>query len=164
MDSKKTVILFVSYARANQRLANRFITLFQETIKPSKTYQYVFWQDTEILVGENWHAEIQTAIDSCHLGLLLISPSFLGSQYITGKELPKFVGDQGKPVIPVMLQPVDLELHDLKGLQEKQIFRLDSERFQHPKAFGECTGNQRDRFAMALFRQVEKRLQRLQLK
>lgn len=162
MARRKPVGFFVSYARANRRLADTFLSHFQELVRPSRRYHYRFWRDTEILVGESWHREIQEAIAECDLGLLLISPAFLGSQYITEEELPGFVGTRGKPVVPVMLQPVDLDRHDLKGLDRKQVFRLDSDRFRSPKAFGECTGNQRDRFTMELFRQVEARLDRLE--
>lgn len=163
---KKKVTLFVSYARANHVLAGKFLARLREQLDPSKKYSYKFWKDSEILVGEPWHEEIQKAIEKCDLGLLLISPAFLGSQYIGRHELPKFVGGGArgqklKPVIPVMLQPVDLENHDLKGLRKTQIFRLDSPRFSQPKAYGECVGPSRDRFAHSLFLQIEKRLDRL---
>ncbi|MGP0591533.1 hypothetical protein ACTRXD_03210 [Nitrospira sp. T9] len=36
-----------------------------------------------------------------------------------------------------------------------QNFRLDRQRFGLPKAYGECSGAQRDQFALDLFRQVE---------
>lgn len=159
--AKKDVKLFISYARANKKLARRFFEKFYEVAAPSKRYNYIFWQDTEILVGENWHAEIQKALDECDLGLLLISPAFLGSQYITEEELPKFVGDRAKPLIPVMLQPVDFEYHDLKGLTESQIFMLDTPNLEVPKAYGQCSSNQRYQFTLNLFRQVEKRLKKL---
>jgi hypothetical protein len=64
-------------------------------------------------------------------------------------------------VIPVLLQPIDLDRHDLKGLQRMQIFRLDRPRFASPKAYGECSGAQRDQFALELFRQVEARLDKV---
>jgi hypothetical protein len=159
--AKKEVKLFVSYARANKKLARRFFEKFCEVTAPSKRYKYIFWQDTEILVGENWHAEIQKALEECDLGLLLISPAFLGSQYITEEELPQFVGDSAKPLIPVLLQPVDFEYHDLKGLEESQIFMLETTNLGAPKAYGQCSTSQRYQFVMNLFRQVEKRLKKL---
>ncbi len=159
---KKKITLFVSYARANKVLAGRFLERFRTQLKAAKRYRYVFWQDTDILVGELWHDEIQAALSACDIGLLLVSPAFLGSQYINEHEVPKFVGKRAKPVIPVLLQPVDPELHDLKGLQDTQIFRLENSRFAHPKAYGECyTSAQRDQFALELFRQVELRLYKL---
>ncbi len=158
---KKKIKIFVSYTRANRDLATRFLEKFREQVTPSRNYKYVFWRDAEILVGEKWHDEIQEALMDCNLGLLLVSPAFLGSQYIDEHELPKFVGSNAKPLIPIMLQPVDFERHDLKGLQRAQIFRLDGPRFRSPKSYGECTGLQRDRFAQELFRQVESRLDKL---
>jgi hypothetical protein len=158
---KERIRIFVSFARANKNLATRFIEKFQEQAAPSRTYRYVFWRDARILVGENWHDEIQDALKKCDMGLVLVSPAFLGSKYIQEHELPRLVGSDAKPLIPVMLQPVDFERHDLKGLEDAQLFRLDSPRFQSPKSYGECTGFQRDRFAQELFRQVEMRLDRL---
>lgn len=158
---KKKIKIFVSYARANKDLAKKFLEKFREQVAPAKKYEYIFWGDTEILVGEKWHNEIQEALKECNLGLLLVSPAFLGSQYINEHELPKFVKSDANLLIPIMLQQVDFERHDLKGLQNAQIFRLDSPRFQSPKAYGDCTGGQRDRFVQELFRQVESRLDKL---
>jgi len=158
---KKKIVVFVSYARANRDLATRFVKKFKEQAVPSKLYQYVFWQDNDILVGEKWHEEIQVALAQCDVGLVLISPAFLGSQYIQDHELPKFLKSGGKSVIPVLLQQIDLDRHDLKGLQCTQIFRLDRPRYASPKAYGECSGTQRDQFAMELFRQVEVRLDKM---
>jgi len=158
---KKKITVFVSYARANRDLATRFLKKFKEQASPSRQYQYVFWRDNDILVGEKWHEEIQVALAQCDVGLVLISPAFLGSQYIQDHELPKFLKSRGKPVIPVLLQPIDLDRHDLKGLQRTQIFRLDRPRFASPKAYGECSGTQRDQFALELFRQVEARLDKM---
>jgi hypothetical protein len=156
--SKQNVAIFVSYARANKDLASRFLKHFREQAEASKRFRYVFWQDGNIFVGEDWQKAIQNALDGCDLGLLLISPAFLGSQFITEEELPRFVGGRAKPVIPVMLQPVDLELHDLKGLEDQQIFRLDRPTFHGPKAFADCKGTRRDEFALELFRRVEAKL------
>jgi len=158
---KKKITVFVSYARANRDLATRFLKKFKEQAAPSRQYQYLFWRDNDILVGERWHEEIQVALAQCDVGLVLISPAFLGSQYIQDHELPKFLKSGGMPVIPVLLQPIDLDRHDLKGLQRTQIFRLDRPRFASPKAYGECSGTQRDQFALELFRQVEARLDKV---
>ena len=126
-----------------------------------ENYEYEFWQDEDILVGEAWHETILEALEKCDLGLILISPALLGSKYVSEHELPKFVGSTAKPLIPIMLQPVDFERMDLKGLENIQIFRLEGEKFKAPKSYGDCTGNQRDRYVQALFPKVEKRLDKL---
>ena len=159
---KERIVFFMSYARLNKRLATRFLEYFSEQASASKRYRYELWSDANILAGEDWHREIQNALAKCNLGLLLLSPAFLGSSYIANHELGNFVGEKAsKPLIPVLLQPVDFEYQDLQGLDEKQIFRLDKPKFHSPKAFGECLGNQRNEFALQLFRHVEKRLGKL---
>ncbi|MDR4485507.1 MAG: toll/interleukin-1 receptor domain-containing protein [Nitrospirales bacterium] len=158
---KKNITVFVSYARANRDLATRFLKKFKEQAAPSKQYHYNFWRDNDILVGEKWHEEIQYALGECDVGLVLLSPAFLGSQYIQNNELPNFVKSGRKSLIPVMLQPIDLERHDLKGLQQTHIFRLDRPRFTSPKCYGECSGAHRDQFALEVFRQVEARLDKV---
>lgn len=161
MGSKKKIELFISYALSNKNLAGKFLDNYKEQVAASKHYDYIFWQDTDILVGEEWNETIRQALERCDVGLLLISPAFLGSKYILEKELPRFVGSGTKPLIPIMLQPVVFERHDLKGLKKHQIFRLDGDRFKSPKAYGDCTGNQRIRFVQSLFRDVEEKLDKL---
>jgi len=161
MGNRTKVRIFVSYARANKKLKRKFLNGYKEQVNASRNYEYEFWQDGDILVGEAWHETILEALENCDLGLILISPAFLGSRYISEHELPKFVKSAAKPFIPIMLQPVDFERMDLKGINKHQIFRLEGERFKSPKSYGDCTGNQRDRYVQSLFRKVEKRLDKL---
>ena len=151
------ISFFVSYAHSDSRIATTFISRLTEQFAPSGRYDYALWRDTGLLAGDRWHDEIAQALDACHLGLLLISPAFLASKYITQHELPRFVGNGAKPIIPVMLKAVNMQRHDLKGLEQYQIFRLDN-----VKPFSGCpTDATRRRFAEALFDQIENRLDRL---
>ncbi|MDR4484626.1 MAG: CHAT domain-containing protein, partial [Nitrospirales bacterium] len=111
-NGSKIITIFVSYARPNRDLAMRFLKKFRKQMASSKQHHYTFWRDNDILVGEKWHEEIQHALGECDVGLVLLSPAFLGSQYIQDHELPKFVKGGDRPVIPVMLQPIDWERHD----------------------------------------------------
>ncbi|MGH8059681.1 MAG: toll/interleukin-1 receptor domain-containing protein [Candidatus Entotheonellia bacterium] len=151
------IAFFVSYARTDRRLADTFLQRLLEQLAPSKRYAYTLWRDTGILVGERWHDEIQQALAACQLGLLLVSPTFLVREYITQQELPWFLGDGAKPIIPVMLKTIDLRRHDAKGLEHHQLFRLED-----VKAFADCTTDVlRRRFAEQLFAQIEQRLDRI---
>jgi len=159
--ARKRVRFFISYARANQQLADLFIRLMSEQFGPARRYRYELWRDSNIHVGENWNQRIQAALEACDLGLVLVSLSFLLSQYIEESELPQFVGQDSKPVIPVLLQTVDFARHDLKGLERQQIFRLEDPRFSSPKSFYDCTKQQRERFARELYGKIEDRLESL---
>jgi TIR domain len=129
-----------------------------EQLAPSRRYAYTLWRDTGLLVvGERWHDEIPEGLAACQLGLLLVTPAFLTSKYIAQHELPQFVGDNAKPVIPVMLKTIDLQRHATKGLEDYQVLRLDNVR-----SFADCTSDAlRRRFVEQLFVQIERRLDRL---
>ena len=154
---RTAIAFFVSYAHADQRPANTLMQRLNEQLAPSKRYAYTLWRDTGLLVGERWHDEIQEGLAACQLGLLLVTPAFLTSKYIAQHELPQFVGDSAKPVVPVMLKTIDLQRHDTKGLEDYQLFRLDNAR-----SFADCTSDAlRRRFVEQLFVQIERRLDRL---
>ena len=150
------VRFFISYAHADESVCNSLLRQVQSQMAPSATYEFQLWDDRAILPGERWEAEILQAIDESHLGLLLVSPAFLGSPFITNTELPRFVGSESKPAIPVEVQAVNFARHDLKGLQDHQLFRLDRK-----KPFGKCTGSNQTRFVEQLYDQIERRLKRL---
>jgi hypothetical protein len=78
--------------------------------------------DQQILPGEHWRAEIERAVERSRFGLLLVSPGFLASDFITKKELPALLA---KPmVVPVELQRILFDgTMDMKGLADRQVFR-----------------------------------------
>ncbi|MFW6122004.1 MAG: toll/interleukin-1 receptor domain-containing protein [Petrotogales bacterium] len=155
--SKREINFFVAYAHKNKGLVNGFLDKLQDVLAPSKNYYYVFWKDSGLIIGEEWEKQISKAINECHFGLLLISPAFLASKFITENELPAFVSGT-KPAIPVLLQPVDFAKHDLKGLEKQQIFRLDWPGFKKPRAYGECKPKRRETFVFELFELIEDKL------
>ena len=153
---KRVVRFFVSYAQQDRSLAEKLMEEFRVQFKPSKHYELELWVDREIMVGERWHERIQDAIDKCDFGLLLVSPAFLGSNYIGEHELPHFVGgtDEGKkPVIPVGLIRVNFTNHDLKGLRDHQIFLKDGNFFENSR-----TVEDKRAFVHSLYLKTEKRL------
>ena len=158
---KRIVSYFVSYAHADGNLPPSLLTELKKQLDCCSGYDFQRWQDTQILIGEKWHAEIQTGLESCHFGLLLVSPSFLGSKYIGKHELPRFVAGE-KLCMPVALCPIDFDNQDLKGLGINQIFRFSPPRAVQPKTFGDCTAaNHKRDFAHELFKQIVARLDKV---
>lgn len=158
---RKNIKFFVSYSHRNKQIADGFIESLLEVMRPSKAYDYQLWMDTGLVVGEEWERQIIEEMNSCDFGLLLVSPSFLGSDFVCEKELPRFTGRDRTPSIPVMLQPIDFKLHDLKGLEELQIFRFTGKRFKEPRAYGECKRGARNDFILALFRDIELKISKV---
>jgi tetratricopeptide (TPR) repeat protein len=158
--ARRRVRYFVSYTRDDEQLPGKLLQELRKHFSACKDYEFVSWQDTDILAGEQWHGQIQTAIGDCDFGLLLVSPAFLGKNYITKEELPHFVGGE-KPCIPVALCRFDLATQDLKGLQDIQIFRYQSEGAKSARAFADHSKKLQPDFALALFKQIIARLKKV---
>jgi hypothetical protein len=113
---------FLSYARADHADVNRFNEVFIPQLATSTQHNYERWMDTDILPGEDWNLKIQAALAECRFGVLLVSPNFLTSKYITEIELAALLA---KPmVVPIALHPILFNgVMNLKGLAERQVFR-----------------------------------------
>jgi hypothetical protein len=137
---------FLSYARRDSSDVERFGLVLEPLLKLSSRYQFGKWMDRRILPGEHWRTEINQAVQDSHFGLLLVSPEFLASEFITANELPPLLA---KPlVVPVLLQQILFDgTLDLKGLKERQVFR-DSK----GRSFDQCRSmTARRDFARELF-------------
>ncbi|MBW0009400.1 MAG: toll/interleukin-1 receptor domain-containing protein, partial [Pseudonocardiales bacterium] len=51
-----------------------------------------WWEDSHLLLGEDWRRRILARLDGCDYGLLLLSPGFFGSRFICEEELPRLFG------------------------------------------------------------------------
>lgn len=68
------------------------------------------WHDRQISAGVNWKDEIDGHLLSAGMVLLLVSPSFIASDYCYGIELATALERQEKervPIVPVLLRPVE---------------------------------------------------------
>ncbi len=66
------------------------------------------WHDRKIKPGDDWDREIRESLERAHIILLLVSPDFMASDYIWGKELKRAMERQDKDeavVIPIILRP-----------------------------------------------------------
>jgi hypothetical protein len=76
--------VFISYSHKDARWLDRLLVM----LKPvSRLFPYKVWNDKEIGAGARWFPEIQQALASARVVLLLVSPSFLASDFIHEREL-----------------------------------------------------------------------------
>ncbi|MBI4657388.1 MAG: TIR domain-containing protein [Verrucomicrobia bacterium] len=157
-DGRERLRFFVSYAHADTAQAERLLGPLVTDLGLSKKFAYDFWRDHLILPGEGWHAEIQDALRDCDFGLALVSRDFLASEFITKHELPVLVSGE-KPLIPVALGLLDYDRQDLRGLEEKQIYRFQL-RPNEFRCFAQCAGQVAERFVADLARAIEDRAEK----
>src|SRR3954447_25739580 len=121
-DDRRPVHYFVSFCRRDSALKDEFLGRLENLFAAAKGIRLVGWQDRDIELGSRWHDQIQEAIETCDFGLLLISPAYLGRDYIVSQELPRFL-EPGKQLVPVALRALRFDdSMDLRGLEERQIF------------------------------------------
>ncbi len=108
-NSQKTLQLFYSYARDDKKLC-RLLIKHLASLRRQDILQG--WHDRCISPGQEWGNEIATHLEQADIVLLLISASFVDSDYCWGIEMKRAIQkhNAGKAVvIPIILRPVDIE-------------------------------------------------------
>ena len=135
----------MSYAGKDVKIAEDLWSRLRSALSTSTRTEWQLWAFSEqLILSDEWDSAIQTAIEEAALGLFAISNSFLISDYIRDRELPRFLQpDAGKRVAPIMLRPLPATA-DLRGLDARQIFE-----FHRP--YSDCRGpGEREKWANRL--------------
>ena len=96
--------VFVSYSKQDETLKNRIV----QHLKVLTCEGLEVWSDEDIPPGDDWLPAIEAAMADCQVALLLISPDFLTTGFILGKEVPELLARRqadGLCIIPVILSP-----------------------------------------------------------
>jgi hypothetical protein len=97
--------LFVSYSHEDKRWFKQVRT--QLRVLERAGLVDVF-DDTRIQPGEDWHARLNEEMQQAKVGVLLVSASFLNSDFIHAKEIPNLFHkheQEGMIIYPLLLRP-----------------------------------------------------------
>jgi photosystem II stability/assembly factor-like uncharacterized protein len=106
------VRVFVSYAREDKRWLDpdyRY-SLIPFLMESLRRHRVAFWFDKELKPGDEFRRFIESEIDQSQIALLIVSQSFLNSEFIENREMPRIAerARLGKMiVVPVLVEPCD---------------------------------------------------------
>lgn len=87
MNETATHRLFISYSHADAKWLKKLQTHLKGLAHYSEQ-SLDCWDDTRIRAGDQWRAQIETALSRATAAILLLSPDFFASTFIAQQELP----------------------------------------------------------------------------
>ena len=97
--------IFISYSHKDHEYLDRLMI----HLRPLEKQRLIDpWVDTRLLAGDKWKKEIEKALRSAKVAVLMVSADFLASDFIIDNELPPLLQaaeHNGTLIIPVILKP-----------------------------------------------------------
>ncbi len=117
VQTRKRTTVFISYSHED----TPYLTRLQQHLTPAvRNGDIALWVDTQLQAGDEWQKEIEAALDRAQVAILLVSVSFLASEFITRKEVPTLLAaaqERGVVILPVILNHCGFRRSVLKKYQ-----------------------------------------------
>ena len=115
--SRKLIQIFYSYAHKDERFRKQL----EEHLTGLKREGIIHgWHDRNITAGQEWANEIDKNLEASQVILLLISASFIASDYCYAKEMIRAIEKHSTSearVLPIIIRPCDWSNKPFSKLQ-----------------------------------------------
>jgi class 3 adenylate cyclase len=101
--------VFVSYSHADRPVLDELHTHLRPFLKRE---DFELWDDTRIAAGDLWRSQIDTALGRAGAAVLLVSPTFLSSEFIDRHELPPLFEAARKRGLRIFWIPISASAYD----------------------------------------------------
>ncbi len=82
-------LIVVAHAREDQQWFERLRTVLKPLLVGDTELKV--WAEDRFRLGASWHEEIESDLSQARIAILLVSPHFLDSDFISGKEFPRLL-------------------------------------------------------------------------
>jgi len=107
--------VFVSYAHEDKDWFDQF----DQHLRPAQSKGLLkVWSDREIHAGANWLQSIKDNLARSRVGLLLVTPSFINSDFIRDQELCTLLGARGEGELSLYWVPISASLVEIVNLNQ----------------------------------------------
>jgi len=117
MDSLMRDQVFISYAHKDQAWFDEF---YKHLAAAEAKNLLNVWSDKEIPPGTLWFDGISKALSRARVGLLLVTPDFIASDFIRNEELRALLGAREQGRLSLFWVPISAGLFQVVGLDQLQ--------------------------------------------